>query len=454
MRILLSIPQDFLDFLSAVCGVFYGKINYRIIKAICTDSRECKDGDIFFAIKGKEHDGNDYIDQAISNGAIPLGEGVNVFGIKVEDSSKALLQFAKFYKRQLPFLLHTVAITGSVGKTTTKEFLSVILKKRYKIHANRENYNNKIGVPLTVLSAPRDTEVLICELGMNHIGEIRELSDTITPDIALITKIGTAHIGNLGSIKRIAAAKLEITHGLSGVLLIPKEQDLIICGYDNTKTFSAYSNSGYYGAIKNRFNMLEIYRLGELAAIIDFNFLGYHLYECLSAAVSVAMELNLTIQQIISGIHDIDEHSYRHKIQKTPYGFDIMNDAYNSSAESVIASANYLCDIEGYSGKSALLGDMLELGEQTDAIHMKIGAEIVRFGFDRLFLIGDYAMQIREGAVLSGFPKTHIFINTDRSLPEITASQILRNMKRGEILLAKASRGINLNRIINLIVGQ
>lgn len=453
MRISLSIPQDFLDVLSAVCGVFYGKINYRIIKAICTDSRECEEGDIFFAIKGKEHDGNEYIDQAISSGAIPIGEGVNSFGIKVADGGKALLEFAKFYKKQLPCLLHTVAITGSVGKTTTKEFLAVLLKKRYKIHANRKNYNNRVGVPITVLSAPRDTEILICELGMNHMGEIRELSDIIAPDIALITKIGTAHIGNLGSIKRIATAKLEITHGLTGVLLIPKEQELLISGYDNTKTFSAYSNLGNYGAIKNRFNMLEIYRFGELAAIIDFNFLGYHLYECLSAAVSIAMELNLTIQQIISGIQDIGEHSYRHEIQKTPYGFDIMNDAYNSSAESVIASANYLCDLKGYSGKGALLGDMLELGEQTDAIHTKIGSEIARLGFDRLFLIGDHATQMRNGAVLAGFPKEHVFINTDKGLPEVTASQILRVMKRGEILLAKASRGINLDRIINLIVG-
>lgn len=454
MRILLSVPQDFLDVLSAVGGVFYGKINHAIINAICTDSRECVIGDAFFAIKGTRYDGNDYINDATSRGAIPIGEGVNIFGIKVVSGKKALLDFAKFYKSRLPVLAHTVGITGSVGKTTTKEFLRILLSERYKIHANRGNFNNEIGVPLTVLSAPRDTEILICELGMNHLDEIRELSYAVEPDIAVITKIGTAHIGNLGSIKKIASAKLEIVTGLTGTLLVPREQEAILSGYANTKTFSAYSSISDFTVSKNRFGLLEIYKSHELITIIDINFPGYHLYECLSAAVSVALELSIPMKHIVTGVRKINDSTYRHRIKSTPYGFDILDDAYNASAESVIASMNYLHDLNGYSGKSILLGDMLELGNKSKEIHTKIGIEIADYGFDNLFLIGSYANDIRISAISAGFPAKRIFTNENLSLPEITAAHILKAMQPRELLLAKASRKVNLDRIINMLINK
>ena len=447
-------PQDFLDVLSSIGGIFYGNIKHRYIKAICTDSRECQHGDLFFALKGDKFDGNDFIKNAIDNGAIPVGPSVRTFGIKAHSGNEALLDFAKFYRRRLPKLLYTVAITGSVGKTTAKEFLSKLTSQRYKTHSTWQNLNNGVGVPITVLSAPSDTEVLICELGMNHRGEIKRLSRAVEPDIAVITKIGTAHIGNLGSIEEIARAKLEITNGLSGVLLIPLGEKLLECSFPCVKTHSAESKSATVATLKNQFNLLEIYKNQELLDIIDFQFDGKHLYECLSAAVCAAIHMKMSSSEIMKGIKKIGEDSFRHKIYKTPQDFYILDDSYNASYESVIASIDLLSDLKGYSRKSILLGDILELGDKSAEIHSVIGSIVTKHDIDKLFVIGDFSRYIVQGALSAGFPKNRIFMNPDMHSPEITSSAICQNMRPNEILLIKASHKMNMGRIINLSLGK
>ena len=454
MRVTLSVPQDFLDALSAIGGIFYGAIKHRQVTAICTDSRECQDGDLFFALSGENFNGNNFIDEAIQAGAIPVGPSVKTFGIKISSGNSALLNFAKFYKKRLPYLRFTVAITGSVGKTTTKEFLSVLSRERYKTHATWQNFNNEIGVPLTILSAPLDTEVLICELGMNHRGEIRQLSDTVEPDIAVITKIGTAHIGNLGSIQEIANAKLEITSGLRGPLLLPYGECLLKCDYPKIATHSANNNNATVSTIKNQFGLLEIYVKRELTDILNFRFDGNHLYECLAAAACAANVMKIPHRNIIDGISKINNSNLRHQILKTPLGFYILDDSYNSSYESLLASFELLSNLKGYSGKSVLLGDILELGDQSETIHAAVGQMVTKYRFDNLFLIGEQVYHIAESAISNGFPKNKIFINSDIHSPEITSAYICQNMKPNEILLAKASHKMNLRRIINLITGN
>lgn len=454
MRITLSVPQDFLDVLSAIGGIFYGTIKHRFIKTICTDSRECHEGDLFFALSGEKFNGNDFLDEAIRAGAIPVGPSVKTFGIKTPSGNLALLNFAKFYKKRLPYLRCSVAITGSVGKTTTKEFLSIISSQRYKTHSTWQNFNNEIGVPLTILSAPLDTEVLICELGMNHRGEIKRLSDTLEPNIAVITKIGTAHIGNLGTIEEIAKAKLEITSGLSGVLFIPFGEELLKCSYPKIATHSAVNNNATVSALNNQFNLLEIHLNCELIDILDFHFDGKHLYECLSAAVAVAYAMKIPHDDIIQGINRISESNLRHKILETPFGFHILDDSYNSSFESVSASIELLTNIKGYSEKSVLLGDILELGEKSAEIHEAVGSLVAKYDIDKIFLIGNRSYYIAKGAINAGFPQNRIFINYDIHSPEATSSSICQNMHENGILLAKASHKMNLGRIINMILGK
>lgn len=454
MRIVLSIPQEFLDVLSSIGGIFYGNIKHKFVYAICTDSRECQDGDLFFALKGKHFDGNIFIKDIIKVGGIPIGPGVTTFGIKTESGNAALLDFTKFYKGRLPHLKYTVAITGSVGKTTTKEFLKILAQQRYKTHSTRENLNNEVGVPITVLSAPADTEVLICELGMNHSGEIKVLSDTVRPNIAIITKIGSAHIGNLGSIKNIARAKLEVTSGLNGWLSIPYDEPLLECDHKNIITHSAKNKNATYAAIKNGFGLLELYHNGELLEIIDYQFKGNHLYECLAAAACAAINMEVPQETIKDGIKEIKEDSFRHKIYQSPNGFYILDDSYNASYDSVIAAIDLLNTVDSYSQKNVLLGDILELGDKSEEIHKTIGKAIAEYNFDNLFIIGNFAHHIEKGALEKGFPKKRIFVNRDIHSPETTSSVILQNVKPNGILLIKASHKMNMERIINLIMGK
>ena len=451
MRIELSIPQDFLDLLSATGGIFYGDIRNRFIEAITTDSRECSDGDIFFALDGKCKSGNDYIADAIERGAIPIGRGVRRYGIRVDSANEALLSFASFYKRHLPNILHTVAITGSIGKTTTKEFLKVLSSTRYKTHATRENFNNDIGVPLTVLSADKDTEVLILEFGMNHEGEIKRLSSAFTPNSAVITKIGTAHIGMLGSRENIARAKLEIISGLSGTLLLPKGEKLLSTDYPRVKFFSTGDTSADISIEKNQFDRLEFYSKGNLYSIFDFPLKADHILECLAASSIAAAELGLSPDEITEGIRHISDDSFRHKIVESKNGYTIIDDSYNASYESVKASLSIFKEIKDSKKKCVLLGDIFELGRFDYEIHHSIGEMIKDFDIDYLFLIGNSASAVYEGAISKGFSKEHIFILNDISFPVEVADFIEGILSPKDAILIKASHGMNLTKITELI---
>ncbi len=451
MKIELSIPQDFLDLLSWIGGIFYGDIKERFVKRICTDSRECQPGDIFFALEGKRLDGNKFIPDAIRRGAIPVGRGVGRYGIRVSSGEEALLSCASYYKNTLPHLIHTVAITGSVGKTTTKEFLKCLCSRKYKTHATWRNYNNGIGAAMTVLSAPSDTEVLILEFGMNHKGEIGRLSSAFAPNSAVITKIGSAHIGHLGSLENIAKAKLEITDGLRGRLFLPFEEALLSTNYRNVKHFSSKSPLADVSVVKNSFNQLELYTGGELNSIFDFQNKADHFLECLSAAIISAIEIGIEPGEIIKGICDINDDSFRHKILKSTLGYTILDDSYNASYESVRSALDMMNGIAGVKRRNILLGDILELGDMSYDIHYSVGRLASFYGLHYLFLLGEYAEAVFDGAVRGGFDKERVFILNDLSSPEKISEFIKSKMQADDIILVKGSHAMNLGRISELI---
>ena len=451
MRIELSSPQDFLDLLSATEGIFYGDIESQQIKAICTDSRECMAGDVFFALRGKNFDGNSFIPEAISRGAIPVGIGVGRFGIRVDSAEDALLAFATYYKNALPKLRHTIAITGSVGKTTTKEFLNKIAGQEYKTHKTWENYNNEIGVSLSILSAPKDTEVMILEIGMNHSGEIKNIASKIKPNTAIITKIGTSHIGHLGSRENIAMAKLEITCGLQGKLLIPKNEPLLNCEYPKISYFSSDDICADIAITKNRFDKLELYFNKTLYSIFDFPSKAEHIRQCLAATAGGALELGISKSKILNEIREIHQDTFRHKILKSKTGFSIIDDSYNSSYESLSAALETLKETK-YNGKaSALIGDIFELGDKSDQMHYDIGKLISAENFKYIFLVGENIKSTKMGAIDSGFNEDCIFIYSLDTPRQIIAEQILNKLDTADVLLAKASHGVNLKSIIEII---
>lgn len=452
MRIELSIQHDFLDLLSATGGIFYGDINNRLVKAISTDSRECIEGDIFFALEGKRLNGNDYIPEAINRGAIPVGRSIGRYGIRVDSGNDALLSFASFYKSTLPKLIHTIAITGSVGKTTTKDFLKILSSKRYKTHANRENFNNDIGASITVLSADIDTEVLILELGMNHSGEIKKLSSAFKPNIGVITKIGSAHIGLLGTIENIAKAKLEIISGLNGKLLTPFGEALLSTDYPDIGFFSSQSIHANTAVLKNSFNQVELYSNQRLYSIFDFPCKSNHILECLSAAIASSLEIGISLDEITDGINAIQEDSLRHKTLQSKGGYIVIDDAYNASYESVIAALEMIKDTYESKRRMILLGDILELGDMSHNIHYAIGKMIPKFDIDCLFLIGESSTSVSAGAIDAGFDSKRIFTLNNLEFPDGATKFIKSMLSEGDLLLIKASHRMNLKKIAELII--
>ena len=451
MRIELSLPQDFLDLLSSVGGIFYGDIKSRSVTHICTNSEECSEGDIFFALEGNRFDGNDFIPQAISRGAIPVGKSVGRYGIRVDSGSSALLSFASYYKQMLPRLKHTSAITGSVGKSTTKEFLNILSSVRYKTHATRENFNNDIGVSFTILSADKDTESLILELGMNHKGEISALSKAVKPDSAVITKLGSAHIGMLGCREAIAEAKLEITSALRGALYIPKGEKLLYTRHRPLKCFSSQTTDADVAVIKNDFDQLELYFDGELYSIFKFPLMADHILQCLAAAITQALEIGLEPPEICEGIARITEKTFRHRIIESASGYRIIDDSYNASYESVKAAFDMISEINEGNRVHAMLGDILELGDMSRDIHCNIGKLVASRDIHFLFLAGNNANDIADGAISSGFDPERIFLFSDQDFP-LAASFIIRDLLLpGDLILVKASHGMNFKKIIDLI---
>ena len=366
------------------------------ITHVSTDTRELFSGDLFIVQSG----GEIYIDDAMKTGAVLLSK------------RNFLLEFARKYIQNLPYILYRIGITGSVGKTTTKEMLKSILKKGFKVHANEGNFNNHIGMPMSILSAPPDTEILIMEMGMNHIGEIKALSECLRPNIAVITNIGTSHIGNLGSRENIARAKLEILNGMdSGVLFVPYDEPLL---------------NGQVGAIK-------VYT--ESSKAMERN---------MSMAVSVAEYIGI----IKPELSYISTDNIRQKMFfKKNHHF--LTDCYNSSYESVIALIEDAKEEKRYPKHALVLGDILELGEYCKDIHYRVGKLVKPRDFEHLFLFGDYAKFIYQGALENLFDKDKIFINSDLQRPDITAEQIKANCDENELILMKASHGVRLERILD-----
>ena len=366
------------------------------ITHISTDTRELFSGDLFIPQSG----GEIYIDDAKKKGAILISK------------RNFLLELAAKYCQNLPYILYRIGITGSVGKTTTKEILKTLLKERFKVHANEGNFNNHIGMPMSILSAPQDTEILIMEMGMNHMGEIKVLSECLRPNIAVITNIGTSHIGNLGSRKNIAKAKLEVLSGVdSGQLFIPWDEPLL---------------NDQPGAIK-------VY--SESTRALDRN---------MAMAVSVAEFIGITKPEVSNISTDNIRQSI---IFKKNHHF--LTDYYNSSYESIIALIDSAKEREEYNKLALVIGDILELGEYCQDIHFRVGKLVKPSDFDHLFLFGDYAEFIYRGALENSFEKNKIFINSDLTRPDITAGQIKANCDKDELICMKASRGVRLERILD-----
>ncbi len=449
MRIKLSIFLSLNEIALATDGIIKKSSKGKIIKYITTDSRIAMPGDLYFAFRGEKYDGELFIKEAASKGALTVSEKSASADLLVENTEKAFLSLAGYYKKLLPALKYTVAITGSVGKTTTKEILYFIAKNDYVTYATKGNMNNRIGMSATILSAPENTELLILEMGMNHSGEIRELSESAMPDIAIITKIGTAHIGHFGSIEEIEKAKSEIICGLSGGILITPENALKSCEYKKV-TFSSENTTADY-SISYANNTISIKKKQSVLIIPTKLKWQRHNLECLCGAVALSDKLKIAEKRIKTQISLISNDIFR-QIYIKHNGYTILDDSYNASLESVISAIDELCSNKGYRRYCAALGQIFELGDSSAYIHYKIGCYAARKNVSPLFLFGKDTKYIKLGAINNGADGDEIFSNDDLTKPEITASQISDCCADGDIILFKGSHKANLKSVINILV--
>ena len=449
MRVILDIPLKLYELLHAVgANIVVG--DKEQVNAITTDTRECCRGDLFIALQGENSSGELHVGEALKKGCYVISASHTNGAFRVDDSSLALMQIASLYKSKIN-IKHTIAVTGSVGKSTTVKFINRILSEKFVTHLPEGNLNNHIGVPLTLLRAPISTEILITELGMNHENEIAPLSRCVEPDIAIITSVGTAHIGNLGSRENIAKAKLEITAGMrNGRLILPYDEPLLK-GVENSIYVGRNTSLSAF-SLNNSQDVKYIFKspLGNIHNIAFFD-TREHLLQDLSFAISASLLLGMMPDEIIRGVNAITKEDLRQRFIKLK-DFTIFDDSYNASIESIKADIDYLTKFGAPTG--ALLGDILELGKESESIHEEVGRIVAKSGLNSLYLIGTYAEYTARGAIECGMPQNRIFINTDETSYIKTFEQIKYGHVAGEIILFKASHKLRLDKIADIFAEE
>ena len=404
--------------LSEINKILNGKINKDItFNKIRTSSKEIEKGDLFLAI----NKGHDYINEAIKNGATAIisEKYLDIPSIKVDDSILALGQIAH-YIRNL-YNIPLIAITGSVGKTTTKELIYLVLSKKYKVLKSNKNQNNHIGLPLTLLNLDETYDIVVTELGMNHFNEISYLSKICNPDYAIITNIGTAHIGNLGSKKNILKAKLEILDGMNEKKLIINNEDKYLKKIKNTIKVDTKSLN-----IKNiKFGFIQEFDIED----VHFVFNSFkHLLDDVYIAIKVGLLFNIDLNLISEAISEYQTMDGRLNIINKEY--KIIDDSYNSSYEALIGGLDILKNESNK--KFIILGDMLELGKYSIKYHKKINKHLNKIKNKEVLLIGNYTKLIKG-------------IHFD-SIDEIIG-YLKNNIKENNIIYIKGSRKFNLDKI-------
>ena len=425
-----------------------------ICEKFSKDTRTIEKDDIYIGIKGEIYDGSQFWKQALDNGAaaviiqnIELTQSEvenysNKTIIKVEDTLDALYKIAK-YKRSL-YDIPVIAVTGSVGKTSTKDIIASVVSTKYETLKTEGNNNNNIGLPLTILKL-KNHEALVIEMGMNHFGEISLLTDIAKPTLAVITNIGTSHIGILGSRENILKAKLEILEGMKEPkIIINNDNDLLNKWYKDNKAkleIYTYGIDNESDVIAKNINLKE--EKSEFEAVskeedinIEVPVGGTHFVYNALCAIKVGECLNISKEHIKNGIANFQLTKKRMDIRKLENGAILINDAYNASYESMKASLEYLAKHTGQR-KIAVLGDMFELGDYSIELHKKVGEEVAKNNIDILICSGNDSKYIIEMAKKNNKTQTY-FVQDNEQIVE----KLSQELKNGDVVLVKASNGM------------
>jgi len=449
------------DILKATNGVVVSGDAQTQINGITTDSRAVDGGKLFIPLVGDKFDAHNFIAAAFDMGAMAALSHRDTEGmlgktiIKVKDTRIALGDIARYYKKK--YNVPTVSVTGSVGKTTTKDMLYAVMAQKYNTLKTPGNFNNDIGLPLTVLMLEEEHKAAVLEMGMNHFGEIDYLASIALPDVAVITNIGMSHIENLGSQEGIFKAKCEV------VKYLGSDKVLIVNGDDKylqTLKGNVECRVIYYGVDNSENDVYAKDICDKGIDGIDFvavvcgkeyevsvkNAGRHNVYNAL-AAICTGLELGISVEDAIEGIYNCEYTAMRMAITQQK-GMTIINDCYNASPDSIRAALSVLKGAKG-ERRIAILGDVLEMGDFAQKAHYELGKSVVESGADILITVGKNARCIAEGAIDNGMKNVQSFEKTLEA-QAYCADAVME----GDAVLIKASRGMHFEDIYKEIVKE
>lgn len=420
--------------------------------SVCIDTRKITKGCLFICIKGERFDAHQFADEALSLGAsaVMIHSDIEPNGayIKVDDTSKAMLKLSGYYRSK--FDIPVVGLTGSVGKTTTKEFTHLVVSAKYNAIKTLGNLNNEIGVPQMLFQIDKSTEAAVIEMGMNHFGEISRLVNEVKPTIGLITNIGVSHIENLGSREGILKAKLELCEGLTedAPLILNGDNDMLQTVKDE------HHKVVFYGIENGEFKAENIVEADNSTSFdvayygkkqhITIPTIGIHnVYNALSAFV-VGYFMHIDPQLSADALADYVPAGMRQKVVDVD-GITSIEDCYNASPDSMRASLKTLSNIKG-NKKIAVLGDMLELGDYAKTAHTEVGNAVAENKIDYLLAYGNDAKYYVDGAKQGGVKNAFLFDDKEK-----LSEMLMKITEKGDTVLFKGSRGMKLEDVINTV---
>ncbi|MCF2621047.1 UDP-N-acetylmuramoyl-tripeptide--D-alanyl-D-alanine ligase [Collinsella tanakaei] len=443
----------------------------RVCRGCVIDSRLVDTDSIFVAFPGERVDGNDFAEKALRAGAgcvvmtrtpepdvSALAAELGAAVLVCEDPTEFMLRLAHVWRKGLDCTV--IGVTGSIGKTTTKDSLAQLLSCRYRVHVTQGNFNNLIGMPLTILSAPRDTEVLVLEMGMDGFGQIEQLSRCAEPDYAVITKIGTSHIGFLGSRENIARAKAEILAGMRpGSLLVLNGEDdftpfisetfaepagieVIRCGVSDTDDVRAGA------AVLDEYGCPHVSITFEDGSTIDtkLSILGSQSVVNALFAAALAHRLGVEPRKIDEQLGKLKITGRRAQVRDAACGARVLDDSYNAAPESVAAALNLLCALPASGRRMAVLGEMGELGDAGAQLHALCGSYAAAKDLDLLVCVGaDNAREMADAARLMGMPEERVMLAADT---DAVIGRVAGDLRSGDLVLVKGSRFVGLDRFV------
>jgi UDP-N-acetylmuramoyl-tripeptide--D-alanyl-D-alanine ligase len=454
------------DVLKATAGTFVSGAPETAFYGISTDSRLINKGNLFVALKGENFDGHDYFIKALKQGAAGIlahdEEKINQIPadkkfvvIKVADTLTALGDLAHEWRKR--FAVPVIGLTGSSGKTTTKEMIAAIIGRKKNVLKTEGNLNNLIGLPQTIFRLTSQHELMVLEMGTNTRGEIKRLTQIAEPTIGLITNVGPAHLAGFGSVDVVGEEKGDLFFNMpsSGVAVINLDDEAIASASEKWNggriTFSMSPNADVTvkdieknGAKGMRFNLI----IGGNTQKVEMKIAGlHHLYDAMAAAAA-AVAAGMDTQTISEGLTAFRPFSGRMEMIKLHNGAFLLDDSYNANPASVREALMTLKDLKINHNGYVFLGDMLELGAEADEMHRKIGMLMATIGVNALFLQGDFSKVTAAGAIEGGMPGQNIFF---LSGDENGMDYLKENLKKGDWILVKGSRRMKMEKFATRI---